>query len=274
LPYGQIAASIFFVYAIERVRIIKKYMEDHGQAQVHGLSRLLGVSEVTVRRDLERLENDGWLTRTHGGAVVNNQETVDPLLEVLEEPEDDEVRDEIAGVALRMVEDGDVIMLTNGPVNVRLAYKLVERTGLTVLTNDLAVALRISLQESNRVVLLGGDMDKGEKALFGSMALSNLSKFFVKRLFIEVDGINDNLQMTVNSQDKADLIRGAMELTESSVVVCPSDRFAGNAFYRLGQLQIAGGVITNTDLDEVYKSRIFASGIPLYTSTAAFEGSR
>ncbi|MDF1569189.1 MAG: DeoR family transcriptional regulator, partial [Spirochaetaceae bacterium] len=99
------------MYAIERVRIIKKYMEDHGQAQVHGLSRLLGVSEVTVRRDLERLENDGWLTRTHGGAVVNNQETVDPLLEVLEEPEDDEVRDEIAGVALRMVEDGDVIML-------------------------------------------------------------------------------------------------------------------------------------------------------------------
>ena len=55
---------------------------------MHSLSDLLGVSEVTVRRDLERLEKDGWLTRTHGGAVINQDESVDPLLEVLEEPED------------------------------------------------------------------------------------------------------------------------------------------------------------------------------------------
>ena len=170
------------MYAIERFRIIKKYLGEKGQAQVHSLSDLLGVSEVTVRRDLERLEKDGWLTRTHGGAVINQDDAVDPLVEVLEEPEDNGARDEIAAVALRMVKDGDVVMLTNGLVNVRLAAKMEERSGLTILTNDLSIALRISLQDSNKVVLLGGDMDKTEKALFGSMALANMRKYFVNRL--------------------------------------------------------------------------------------------
>ena len=262
------------MYAIERTRIIKKYLEEHEHAQVHSLSNLLGVSEVTVRRDLEHLEKDGWLTRTHGGAVINQNEIVDPLLEILEEPEDDGSRDEIASVALRMVKDGDVVMLTNGSVNIRLAVKLEERSNLTVLTNDLSIALRISLQDSNKVVLLGGDMDKSEKALFGSMALSNLRKFYVNRLFIEVDGINDNLQMTVNSQEKADLILGSLELSEHSIVVCPSDRFETSAFYRLGKISIAGGIISNSKLNEDYKIRIFNSNIPLFTTVAAFEGSQ
>lgn len=261
------------MYAIERIRIIKKYLGEKGQAQVHSLSDLLGVSEVTVRRDLERLEKDGWLTRTHGGAVINQKDTVDPIIEVLEEPVDDGSRDEIAAVALRMVNDGDVIMLTNGSVNTRLAARLEDRSGLTILTNDLAIALRISLQESNKVVLLGGDMDKTEKALFGSMALSNLRKYFVNRLFVEVDGVNEKLQMTVNSREKADLILGALELADETVVVCPVDRFSKNAFFRLGDLKIAKAVITNNNLDDDYKSRIFNSDIPLYTSTAVFEGS-
>ncbi|MCK5736638.1 MAG: DeoR/GlpR transcriptional regulator [Spirochaetaceae bacterium] len=261
------------MYAIERTRIIKKYLEEHGQVQVHTLSNLLGVSEVTVRRDLERLEKDDWLTRTHGGAVINRNETADPLFEILEEPEDDGSRDEIASVALRMIKDGDVIMLTNGSVNARLALKLEERSNLTILTNDLSIALRISLQDSNKVVLLGGDMDKGEKALFGSMALSNLRQFYVNRLFIEVDGINEKLQLTVSSQEKADLILGAMELSDNTIVVCPSDHFSTSAFYRLGGINIADGIITNTRINDDYKARIFNSDIPLYTSVAAFEGS-
>jgi DeoR family transcriptional regulator, fructose operon transcriptional repressor len=260
------------MYAIERFRIIKMYLEKHGQADVHSLKDLLGVSEVTVRRDLERLEHDGWLIRTHGGAVINRPDNVDPLVEALEEPEDAGPRDEIAAVALRMVNDGDVVMLTNGSVNTRIAVRLEERSGLTVLTNDVAIALRISLQESNRVVLLGGDIDKSEKAVFGSMALANLNRFYVNRLFVEVDGINEDLQLTVNTQGKADLIHGAAEVAAETIVVCPSDRFSQSSFYRLGHVRFAQAIITNTDVESSYESRIFAANVPLYTSVAVFEG--
>ena len=261
------------MYAIERIRIIKNYLGERGQAQVHTLSTMLGVSEVTVRRDLEHLEKDGWLTRTHGGAVINKEVFVNPLLEALEEPEDDGSGSEMAAVALRMVENGDVVMLGNGSVNLSLASKLEERSGLTVLTNDLAVALSISLQESNRVVLLGGDLDKGERAVFGTMALENLRKYFVRRLFVEVDGINEKLQVTVSSREKAELILGARDLADETILICPSRRFSRNAFYRLGDITLADSIITDSGLNEEYKSRIFAAGRPLFTSVSVFEGS-
>ena len=58
------------MFAVERTRVIRKYLEEHRKAETHTLSELLDVSEVTVRRDLERLEQEGVLLRTHGGAVI------------------------------------------------------------------------------------------------------------------------------------------------------------------------------------------------------------
>lgn len=261
------------MYALERKRIIKQYLQEHNQAQVQNLSKLLGVSEVTVRRDLERLEGEGWLTRTHGGAVLNKQDTTDPLMDIIEQTGENEEGDRIASVALQLVSDGDVVMLTNGRVNARIAAGLEKRSNLTILTNDLSIALRISLQDSNRVVLLGGDMDKTEHALFGSMALTNLNRFYVNHLFIEVDGINEDLHVTVNSQEKADLILGALEVAKETTLVCPAENFSKSAFYRLGNIRIFKRVLTSISISDYYKERIFASDIALFTSVSAFEGS-
>ncbi len=260
------------MYAIQRTRIIKQYLKEHGQASVHTLSGILGVSEVTVRRDLERLEAEGWLTRTHGGAMVN---APDPALSgtgIAFPPAGTETYDEIAGLALRMVEDGDVVMLTNGPVSVHIAAKLEARSGLTVLTNDISIAARVAEQTSNRFVLLGGDLDIQEKAAFGTMAVENLQRFFVQRLFIQIDGINDRLEMSVNSQSKADLIRAAIELSDETVITCLPEHFSKNSFFRLGPITMADKVITDTHIDEEYKTRIFNTGVPIYTPVHPFEG--
>ena len=262
------------VYAIDRLKIIKRVLKEDGQAQVQTLSNLLGVSEVTVRRDLERLEAQGWLTRTHGGAVMNNTEENSPLSEVFNQSGDSESYDEIADVALRMISDGDVIMLTSGEANSTIASRLGEKNGLTVLTNDIACAAYISRQESNRVVILGGIMDSSQMSMFGSMTIANMKNFYVNRLFVEVDGISSDLFLTVNSQEKADLILEAAKTSGEIIVVSPSDRYSNNAFFRLGSINFAQKIISNSSLDETYKSRIFTLDIPLYTSIAAFEGSQ
>jgi DeoR family transcriptional regulator, fructose operon transcriptional repressor len=260
------------MYAIQRTRIIKQYLKEHGQASVHTLSGILGVSEVTVRRDLERLEAEGWLTRTHGGAMINGS---DPALPGPGSPfptAGTDHYDEIAGLALRMVEDGDVVMLTNGPVNIHIAGKLEARNGLTILTNDVGIAARVAEQTSNRFVLLGGDLDVQEKAVFGTMAVENLHRFFVQRLFVQIDGINDRLDISVNSQTKADLIRAAMELSDETIITCLPEHFSRNSFFRLGPITMADKVITDTHIEEEYKTRIFNTGVPIYTPVHPFEG--
>ncbi len=260
------------MYAIERTRLIKMHLEEHGQAQVQTLSSLLGVSEVTVRRDLERLEAEGWLTRTHGGAVINRPDSDTSLNQILSKSTASETHDEIVAIAMRMIADGDVIMLTNGEVNRCIASRLNERSNLTILTNDVACAALLTGQQQNKVVLLGGTLDQEEFAVFGSMTISNLNKFFVNRLFIEVDGISSDMHMSVSSQEKADFILEARAMAGNSIIVCPSDRFSHNAFFRLGDIRMAQGLVSDPDLEDSFKSQIFSSGVPMYTSMEAFEG--
>jgi len=262
------------MYAIERKRIIKEYLKEHNQVQVQELSRILDVSEVTVRRDLEFLEKEGLLTRTHGGAILNSSSEQHDLYTLFEPAEDTAYYDKIATVALKLIEDGDVIMLTNGETNAIIASRLDERKQVKVLTNDVTIALKIALQPNNQVVLLGGDLHKTDIALYGSITLLSMERFFVHHLFVEVDGINASLQATVNSQEKADLILKAMQLCENVTFICPSKRFNTSAFFLLGKVSMAKRVITDNEVSDEYKEKLFSNNIALFTSVAPFEGNR
>jgi len=236
------------------------------------MSEILAVSEVTVRRDLEKLEVEGFLTRMHGGAILKGEEASAPPFELSEgERREEEDREEIARVAFLMIMDGDVIMLTNGRIALRIARKLSERGNVTVLTNDIDVALEVSSQAGNRAVLLGGSPDPECRALYGSLAQANMQKFFVNKAFIEADGVSEQLQLTVSSQEKAALIKDVLACADEKILLCEAPRFARNAFYRLGPLSLADKVITNTSIPEAYKSRIFAMDIQLFTAVNAFE---
>jgi DeoR family transcriptional regulator, fructose operon transcriptional repressor len=271
-PRGPYNSCIMF--AVERINILKSYLRERGRLDVHTMSEMLGVSEVTVRRDLEKLEAEGILTRMHGGAILKElEDSLGPSEELTAEEKREEAdREEIARVAFLMVKDGDVIMLTNGPIARRIARKLVERGNVTVLTNDIDVALELSAQAGNRAVLLGGSPDPESRAVFGSLAQANVQKFFVNKAFIEADGISEQLQITVSSQEKAALIKEALACAEDKIVLCEAARFPRNAFYKLGPLSLANKVVTNTSVPEAFKARIFAEDIQLFTSVNAFEG--
>jgi DeoR family fructose operon transcriptional repressor len=261
------------MFAVERINIVKSYLRERGKLDVHSMSEMLSVSEVTVRRDLEKLEAEGFLTRMHGGALINEDEQrSQPSDFSAESKKEEEDREEIARVAFLMVKDGDVIMLTNGPIARRIARKVSERGNVTVLTNDIDVALEVSSQAGNRAVLLGGSPDPECRAVFGSLAQAYVQKFFVNKLFFEADGVSEQLQLTVSSQEKAALIKEALAGAEDKIVLCEAARFSHNAFYRLGPLSLADKVITNTSVPEAFKTRIFAEDIQLFTSVNAFEG--
>jgi len=263
------------MFATERMNIIKGYLKEHKRLEVHTISELLNVSEVTIRRDLERLENDGYLQRIHGGAIPMEIEAVG--IDIGQKPDErsDELRqqhDEIARIACLMIRDGDVVALLAGAINQALARCLSRRTHVTVLTNDIMIAMEIGTQSENTAVLLGGSIARDEPALYGSLTLSNLRNYFVNLLFIELDGVTDQLQLTVHSQEKADLIREALSCAEETVGLVEALSFGHNAFYRLGPATTVHKFITSPLASDEYKSRLFDSGIKVFTSVNTFEG--
>lgn len=258
------------MFAIERIRIIKNYITNNQQAEVSTLSTMLNVSEVTIRRDLEKLESEGFLTRTHGGAVLNSREE-----ETLSAGEDYNPTDyqEIAEIAVQLIKDGDIIMLTNGVINLYIAKKLGTKNNITILTNDITIAMELSSNKSVKVVLLGGDIDYRYNAVFGTLTNNNLKKFFVSKLFIEIDGITNDLDLTVSSIDMASLIQEAAVNASQKILLLTADAFEKNSFYRVGKAsQIADRLITNSRIKDAYKNTLFNSSIQLFTSIDAFEG--
>jgi len=258
------------MFAIERIRIIKNYITNNQQAEVSALSSMLNVSEVTIRRDLEKLESEGFLTRTHGGAVLNDKED-----EALLPFEGHNLTDyqEIADIAVQLIKDGDIIMLTNGIINLYIAKKLGIKNNITILTNDITIATELSSNKSVKVVLLGGDIDFRYNAVFGTLTNNNLKQFFVTKLFIEIDGISSDLDLAVSSIDMASLIQEAAVNASQKILLLTADAFEKNSFYRVGKAnQIADRLITNSRIKDVYKNILFNSNLQLFTSIDAFEG--
>jgi DeoR family fructose operon transcriptional repressor len=256
------------MFAIERIRIIKNILIKDHKVSVAKLSEMLDVTEVTIRRDLEKLEKEGFLKRTHGGAVLVDY-VEDTIWNINEEIKDVQLYQEIADTAFYLVNDGDAIMLTNGTVNTYIAKALSSRSNLTVVTNDLLIASAFAHSSSNTLILLGGDLD--ENAVYGQMTVDNLRNFSFDHIFIEIDGLSETVGMTVSSTKKATLIQQAVKLADSVTVVCPSSFFGNKSLYRVGNLNIAHRVLTDSNLEDKYKNYMFNHNIPLFTSIDVYE---
>ncbi len=256
------------MFAIERMNIIKDYLLKDKHVSVARLSTLLNVTEVTIRRDLEKLEKEGFLRRAHGGAVLSEL-LDDSLFELPLEDQSVEQRQEIADTVFHIISDNDIIMLTNGLTNQQIAKRLTQKNGLTVLTNDLKIALEFSSSPSNKMILLGGDLD--EYAVYGQLAINNMQNFSLNHLIVEVDGICKKTGITVSSIAKASLIQQACNVAQTVSVVCLADHFGEKSFYRVGGLEIASKIITNSTLDDTYKDFLFDLNIQLYTSVDIYE---
>ncbi|MBP7175321.1 MAG: DeoR/GlpR transcriptional regulator [Thermoclostridium sp.] len=254
------------MFAIERIKIIKNHLLKDNKVSVAKLSELLDVTEVTIRRDLEKLENEGFLQRTHGGAVLKDyqeEEAVELSDSFMTQ------REEIAETAFHLVSDNDMIMITEGLTNVCIARKLAQKNNLTVLTNDLRVAMEFSNSPSNNVILLGGDLS--EYAVYGQLTANNMQYFSVRHLFVEVDGISKQSGMMVSSINKASLIQKAVQSAEIITVVCLAKYFNERSLYRIGSVELAHKVITNSTLDDSYKDYLFGLNIQVYTSIDIYE---
>jgi len=256
------------MFAIERIKIIKNHLAKEQKVSVAKLSELLDVTEVTIRRDLEKLEKEGFLKRTHGGAVLADY-VEESAIEENEDDKDFQLYQEIGDTATHLVNDGDAIMLTNGTVNHYIAKALSTHSNLTIVTNDLQIASVFSHSPGNNLILLGGDLD--ETAVFGQMTLDNLRNFSFDHIFIEIDGLSDTVGITVSSTKKATLIQTAVKLADSVTIVCLSRFFGTKSLYRVANLDIANRVITDSNLEDQYKNYIYNQNIPLFTSIDVYE---
>ncbi len=201
----------------QRRERISDYLAVHQIARIADLCALLDASEATIRRDLEWLEAEGILERTHGGAIVNQRLTAEPeyLLRAQKNPEE---KRNIGALAASLIENGDIVFINSGTTTTQVIHHIRPEAGISIFTNNLNAALEMG-DGGFQHHLLGGEYQPTSKSTAGRFAIENLRQVYADKVIIGVDGISLKHGCTVPSNAEAEVVRSMIERTKGKVIV-------------------------------------------------------
>lgn len=254
------------MFAEERYRLILQAVNNNGKATVMELSEALGVTAVTVRRDLEKLEERGLLLRTHGGAMAITMEGTDTAYERTFQEKLGKFAEEkgrIAQTAADLVVDGEAILLTPGTTNTLLYRKLVGKNDLTIVTNAANIVLQENDAPNHDVILTGGKLRAKSYALVGPLAEQSLNAIRVDKLFLGVDGFDLQEGLTTPNLLEASINRKMIEISKQVIVVADHSKFGRVFFSKITSLDVVHTVISDRGLSERMAAAIRDVGIKL-----------
>ncbi len=251
---------------VERHRAIVALLADRRVVRVSALAEALGVSEVTVRRDLEALERRGLLERTHGGAVsVLRMRSEPPYLEAAtSHPEEKRA---IGRAAAALIQPGDTVFLNGGTTTLEVLRHL-EQPGVRVVTNHLGMALEAA-ERDVQLILTGGRYRSPSNSVTGPFATAALRGIHASRAFIGVEGISLRHGLTTPSEAEAEVARVMIEQTAGEVtVVADHSKLGTVADLAIAPLSGVHRLVTDDGISEEYRQGLSEAGVEVVVAGA------
>jgi DeoR family fructose operon transcriptional repressor len=232
------------------------------------LCKLLGISEATVRRDLEWLEKQGVLERTHGGAILSQPLKTEPEYAARALAHPDEKRS-IGATAAALIEDGDTIFVNSGTTATQVISNIPSRAKVTVVTNNLSAALQVH-EVGFELIILGGTFYPRSNAVVGHFASENLRRLNANKTFIGADGISLKFGYTVPSNPEAELVRLMIERTHGAViVVADHSKWGVVSNFEVAKIDEVQMLVTDAQLSKIARAELEARNIRVIIAGAA-----
>lgn len=251
----KLKGSVHCMLAERRHQLILRALRSGGPASVADLSSELDVSAATVRRDLIRLEEDGLLTRVHGGAVV--EEGDQPFAEVAEVRVSD--KDVLAERAAAMIKDGQTVLLDIGTTAYRLARQLHGRR-LTVITSNLVVYEELAEDTGIELVLPGGVVRREYRSLVGFLTEDSLRQLHADWLFLGTSGVRPGGQVMDTTVVEVPVKRAMMAAAEKVVLLADAGKFPGQGMAKVCGPADLDVVVTNASADPATLAALTEAG--------------
>ncbi|CAH1211825.1 MULTISPECIES: DeoR/GlpR family DNA-binding transcription regulator [Paenibacillus] len=234
----------------ERYEKIVEWVDAQGSMRVTELSERCGVTEETIRRDLDKLEQAGRLRRSHGGAVSikykedSQQEIPYPERAVTHADE----KRRIANEAVKMVQPGDRIALDASTTAWYMAAGL-PNIQLTVLTNSIKVAAELSSKEQIRVISTGGQLASKSLSFVGPLAERSLDAYHVDKLFLSCKGVHLTKGISESNELQALVKQKMISIADEVILLADSSKFNIQAFTRVTKLSSVATIVTDQGID-------------------------
>ncbi len=234
----------------QRFNTILALLQQSGSVSVDSLSAELAVSVVTVRRDLDMLEQQGMLSRTHGGAV-----SIDPLfyepfkndrsfLAQVQHLSDEKRR--IGRAAAALIHPGETIAITPGTTTAEVVRGLPLNCNVTVVTNTANIAMELSKRKDVKVFVTGGHLHGDWFSLVGPTAIRSLENILIQTIFVGADGFDAKWGISCHSTDEAELNGAMVRKARRRIAVADHTKLGLVARWRICETKAIHTLVTDT----------------------------
>lgn len=245
----------------ERQKSIVEQLSKNGQVVVAALGAEFGVSEMTIRRDLQELENSGWIERVHGGALLSQRQKnrlEPPALERMSAmvPEKQRIAAYIAG----LVEQGEMLFIGSGTTTLYIAQALSSRDDITVVSNALPILNELAANSKMTVIGVGGFLRRDELSMIGSLADAEIRNLRVDKVIIGMRGIHPQHGLTSDHPQELLTDRQIMSISDTVIVAADHSKIGHVATSITAPIEKANLIVTSQGADASLVRQIEAQG--------------
>ena len=248
------------LYLAERRRSIVELLQAQGRVTVAELSQRFGVSEVTIRADLQALAEQKMLVRTHGGAVAATNNLGDLALTLRRQRQVKE-KSRIGHAGAVRIADGDAIFLDSSSTSLAIAHHLKQHRYVTVVTNSLEIVHELLDAPAVEVVMVGGVLQRETASLVGAYGLDAIQSFNLQKGFFGAHGIDALAGLTDVSAEEAAVKRPLAALCRQVIAVLDATKWGRVGFASFADLDQVGVIITDAEAPAPLVAQMQAAGI-------------
>jgi DeoR family transcriptional regulator, aga operon transcriptional repressor len=244
-----------------RMKIMQK-LSVHDQVFVNDLSKEFGVSEVTIRNDLEQLESKKLLVRARGGAMSAKQ-VVGYDLQLGEKHKlNMSEKARIGKAAARLITDSDTVIIDSGTTTLEVIKNLAPSlNNVTIISNALNIANHLVSSPNINLIIPGGVLRKNSLSLIGPLAEKSFKNFYVDKVFLGVDGFDTLKGISTPNIEEASLNQIMIDIAREVIVVTDSSKFLRKSLAFICKPDRIDTVITDSGISEEDKKRLEDAGI-------------
>jgi DeoR/GlpR family transcriptional regulator of sugar metabolism len=242
----------------DRLALILERLTSDGRVEVAELRDQLGVSEMTVRRDLMRLEDDGALRRVRGGATRAPGGSYEPPFLVRARQRVAE-KEAIGAAVADEIANGDTVLLDGGTTALCVAHALLDKV-ITVCPLSLRVASVLVTSPTIRLLLPGGFVRPSEQSLIGAEVIASLGHHVFDVFVMTASGMSVRTGFTEWNEDDAAVKRAGLSSARRRIVACDSTKFGESAFARVADLGDVDLIVTDAGLPDEARNELAELG--------------
>lgn len=244
----------------ERLNKIVELVEERSGIDVISLSKILDVSPVTVRRDLNELQSKNIIGRTHGGAVSKMSSGFqEEYLAILNKNLAEKQR--IGKAASNCIKDGETILLEGSTTVIQIAKNLTNKSGLTVITNSPYIALEVVKNPKNKVILTAGELNPKILSANGVLTEKVLSEFRVDKAFLSLSAVDAEYNMTTALLDVVYVKKAIIKSAKEIIGVGDHTKFDRTLLNFVAPIKVLNTLITDKKMPERHVKKIKEMGV-------------